>query len=58
MAIDVVHEETTGTFEKLIAEIRKLNDEHEVLTINVTFKRERKPKLRLCVMREDYEQKK
>ena len=58
MAIDVVHEETTGTFEKLIAEIRKLNDEHEVLTIRVTFKREKKPKLRLCVMREDYEQKK
>jgi hypothetical protein len=54
MAITVVGETTHGTFEEIMEQLRQLNDEYEVLSINVIYGRTRKPLLSLVKRCEDY----
>lgn len=49
MAITVVGKTSHGTFEQIVTELRQLNDEYEMLEITVSFKRPRKPLIRLVV---------
>ena len=55
MAIEVLGNTTHGTFEELIEQIRKLHDEYEVLSISVSFKKPRKPLIRLITNRDDFQ---
>lgn len=44
-----LNERSEGTFEELIEQIKKLNDEREIQTITVTFLQQKKPLIKLVV---------
>lgn len=54
MAISTIGETSHGTFEEIMADLRRLNDEYGIAHINVTFKKPKKPLLTLVTRREDY----
>jgi dihydroorotate dehydrogenase len=47
MAITVTGGATSGTIDEVLNQIRQLYDEHGMLEINVSYPREKKPKIRL-----------
>ena len=56
MAISIVNEITHGTFEEVMEQVRKLHDTNGIVGITVSFKKEKKPRVKLEIIREDYEQ--
>lgn len=47
MAITVTGGATSGSIDEVLAQIRMLHDEHGILEINVSYPRQKKPKIRL-----------